>query len=344
MRNTDSEPVLSVQNLKVSFKTDDGIVRAVDGVSFDVYAGETVCIVGESGSGKSVMAGSILRLNNSSTATTTGKILLGGVDILSADESVVRGLRGSEVAMIFQDPMSALNPYYTVGDQIAEAYLVHHPEVSKKEARGFVLQMMVKVGIPSPEKRIDEYPHQFSGGMRQRIVIAIALINSPRVLIADEPTTALDVTVQAQILDLMMELQKEFGMTILLITHDLGVVAEVAQDVVVMYAGRIVEQSDVDSIFHAPTHPYAWGLLGSVSSYGASKRGDLFTINGSPPSLISLPRGCAFHPRCVHSLGSESQCESVKPELRPIGQNGSRSACHLPEEVLVSIGTGKGPR
>jgi peptide/nickel transport system ATP-binding protein len=344
MRNTDSEPVLSVQNLQVSFKTDDGIVRAVDGVSFDVYAGETVCIVGESGSGKSVMAGSILRLNNSSTATTTGKILLGGVDILSADESVVRGLRGSEVAMIFQDPMSALNPYYTVGDQIAEAYLVHHPDVSKKEARGIVLQMMVKVGIPSPEKRIDEYPHQFSGGMRQRIVIAIALINSPRVLIADEPTTALDVTVQAQILDLMMELQKEFGMTILLITHDLGVVAEVAQDVVVMYAGRIVEQSDVDSIFHAPTHPYAWGLLGSVSSYGASKRGDLFTINGSPPSLISLPRGCAFHPRCVHSLGSESQCESVKPELRPIGQNGSRSACHLPEEVLVSIGTGKGPR
>ena len=344
MRNTDSEPVLSVQNLQVSFKTDDGIVRAVDGVSFDVYAGETVCIVGESGSGKSVMAGSILRLNNSSTATTTGKILLGGVDILSADESVVRGLRGSEVAMIFQDPMSALNPYYTVGDQIAEAYLVHHPEVSKKEASEIVLQMMVKVGIPSPEKRIDEYPHQFSGGMRQRIVIAIALINSPRVLIADEPTTALDVTVQAQILDLMMELQKEFGMTIILITHDLGVVAEVAQDVVVMYAGRIVEQSDVDSIFHAPTHPYAWGLLGSVSSYGASKRGDLFTINGSPPSLISLPRGCAFHPRCVHSLGSESQCESVKPELRPIGQNGSSSACHLPEEVLVSIGTGKGPR
>ena len=344
MRNTDSEPVLSVQNLQVSFKTDDGIVRAVDGVSFDVYAGETVCLVGESGSGKSVMAGSILRLNNSSTATTTGKILLGGVDILSADESVVRGLRGSEVAMIFQDPMSALNPYYTVGDQIAEAYSVHHPTVSKKETREIVLQMMVKVGIPSPEKRIDEYPHQFSGGMRQRIVIAIALINSPRVLIADEPTTALDVTVQAQILDLMMELQKEFGMTILLITHDLGVVAEVAQDVVVMYAGRIVEQSDVDSIFHAPTHPYAWGLLGSVSSYGASKRGDLFTINGSPPSLISLPRGCAFHPRCVHSLGSDSQCESVKPELRPIGKNGSRSACHLSEEVLVSIGTGKGPR
>ena len=329
MRNHDSEPVLSVQNLQVSFTTDDGVVRAVDGVSFDVYAGETVCIVGESGSGKSVMAGSILRLNNSSTATTTGKILLGGVDVLSADESVVRGLRGSEVAMIFQDPMSALNPYYTVGDQIAEAYLVHHPEVSKKDARQVVLQMMIKVGIPSPEKRIDEYPHQFSGGMRQRIVIAIALINSPRLLIADEPTTALDVTVQAQILDLMMDLQKEFGMTILLITHDLGVVAEVAQDVIVMYAGRIVEQSDVEAIFHAPTHQYAWGL---------------FTISGSPPSLISLPEGCAFHPRCVHSLGSGSRCQSEKPVLRPVGNNGSRSACHLADEVLVSIGTGTGAR
>jgi len=336
--------MLSVQDLTVSFNTDDGVVHAVDGISFDVYAGETVCIVGESGSGKSVMAGSILRLNNSSTATTTGKIFLGDIDILSADESVVRGLRGSEVAMIFQDPMSALNPYYTVGDQIAEAYLVHHSEVSKKEVRQVVLQMMVKVGIPVPEKRIDEYPHQFSGGMRQRIVIAIALINSPRVLIADEPTTALDVTVQAQILDLMMDLQKEFGMTIILITHDLGVVAEIAQDVVVMYAGRIVEQSDVDSIFHAPTHPYAWGLLGSVSSYGESKRGDLFTISGSPPSLISLPSGCAFHPRCLHSLGPDSLCTTVRPPLKKVGSHGSVSACHLSEEVLVSIGTGLEPR
>ncbi|MFI0461603.1 MAG: ABC transporter ATP-binding protein, partial [Ilumatobacteraceae bacterium] len=232
-------PVLSVQNLRVSFDTQDGTVRAVDDISFDVYAGETICIVGESGSGKSVMAGSIMRLNNSSTATTEGKILVNGIDVLTASEEEVRGIRGSEVAMIFQDPMSALNPYFTIGKQIAEAYVVHHPGASKREVHDVVLAMMIKVGIPSPEKRIDEYPHQFSGGMRQRIVIAIALINNPKILIADEPTTALDVTVQAQILDLMMSLQKEFGMTIILITHDLGVVAEVAQDVIVMYAGHI---------------------------------------------------------------------------------------------------------
>ena len=333
-------PVLSVQNLRVSFDTQDGTVRAVDDISFDVYAGETICIVGESGSGKSVMAGSIMRLNNSSTATTEGKILVNGIDVLTASEEEVRGIRGSEVAMIFQDPMSALNPYFTIGKQIAEAYVVHHPGASKREVHDVVLAMMIKVGIPSPEKRIDEYPHQFSGGMRQRIVIAIALVNNPKILIADEPTTALDVTVQAQILDLMMSLQKEFGMTIILITHDLGVVAEVAQDVIVMYAGHIVEQSHVDALFHSPTHPYSWGLLGSVASYGANKRGDLYTISGSPPSLISLPAGCAFHPRCVHSKGSESSCMTLQPTLRSVGADGSRSACHLSDEVLVSIGRG----
>ena len=333
-------PVLSVQNLRVSFDTQDGTVRAVDDISFDVYAGETICIVGESGSGKSVMAGSIMRLNNSSTATTEGKILVNGIDVLTASEEEVRGIRGSEVAMIFQDPMSALNPYFTIGKQIAEAYVVHHPGASKREVHDVVLAMMIKVGIPSPEKRIDEYPHQFSGGMRQRIVIAIALVNNPKILIADEPTTALDVTVQAQILDLMMSLQKEFGMTIILITHDLGVVAEVAQDVIVMYAGHIVEQSHVDALFHSPTHPYSWGLLGSVASYGANKRGDLYTISGSPPSLISLPAGCAFHPRCVHSKGSGSACMTLQPTLRSVGADGSRSACHLTDDVLISIGRG----
>lgn len=337
MMNDDNRAVLSVQNLSVSFETQDGVVRAVDNVSFDVFAGETVCIVGESGSGKSVMSSSIMRLNNSSTATTTGKILIDGVDVLAADEETVRQLRGREVAMIFQDPMAALNPYYTVGDQIAEAYLVNHAHVSKKEVREIVLAMMIKVGIPSPEKRIDEYPHQFSGGMRQRIVIAIALINNPRVLIADEPTTALDVTVQAQILDLMMSLQKEFGMTIILITHDLGVVAEIAQDVMVMYAGRIVEKSTVDALFHAPTHPYSWGLLGAVASYGASARGSLSTIIGSPPSLIALPKGCSFHPRCSHSLGEGSTCTTTAPTLRAVGPNGSQSACHLADDVIVTI-------
>jgi len=339
MSNT-AAPVLSVQNLRVSFDTQDGTVRAVDDISFDVYAGETICIVGESGSGKSVMAGSIMRLNNSSTATTEGKILVNGIDVLTASEEEVRGIRGSEVAMIFQDPMSALNPYFTIGKQIAEAYVVHHPGASKREVHDVVLAMMIKVGIPSPERRIDEYPHQFSGGMRQRIVIAIALVNNPKILIADEPTTALDVTVQAQILDLMMSLQKEFGMTIILITHDLGVVAEVAQHVIVMYAGHIVEQSHVDALFHSPTHPYSWGLLGSVASYGANRRGDLYTISGSPPSLISLPAGCAFHPRCVHSKGSGSACMTVQPKLRDVGTDGSRSACHLTDDVLISIGRG----
>jgi len=337
----ETQPVLSVQNLSVSFDTQDGVVQAVDNVSFDIFPGETVCIVGESGSGKSVMSGSIMRLNNSSTATTSGKIFVNGVDVLAADEETVRGLRGREVAMILQDPMAALNPYYTVGDQIAEAFLVHHSHVSKKEVREIVLAMMIKVGIPSPEKRIDEYPHQFSGGMRQRIVIAIALINNPRILIADEPTTALDVTVQAQILDLMMSLQKEFGMTIILITHDLGVVAEVAQDVLVMYAGHIVEKSNVDALFHSPTHPYSWGLLGAVASYGASARGALSTITGSPPSLISLPTGCAFHPRCPHSLGEGSLCTTVAPVLRTVGSNGSQTACHLADDVIVTVGRTK---
>jgi peptide/nickel transport system ATP-binding protein len=231
--------------------------------------------------------------------------------------------------------LSALNPYYTVGKQIAEAYLVHHPESSKAEARSITLEMLKKVGIPNPEKRIDEYPHQFSGGMRQRIVIAIALINNPKVLIADEPTTALDVTVQAQILDLMKELQKEFNMAIILITHDLGVIAEAAQEVLVMYGGRIVEQSTVDALFSEPTHPYAWGLLGAVNSLELSDRGSLATIPGSPPSLISLPAGCSFNPRCAHS---SEICTTDVPALRVVGSQGSVTACHLPNDEIISLG------
>jgi peptide/nickel transport system ATP-binding protein len=276
-----------------------------------------------------------MRLNNSSTATTSGSILISGVDVLTAEESDVRRIRGSEIAMIFQDPLSALNPYYTVGKQIAEAYLVHHPQSSKAEARSITLEMLKKVGIPNPEKRIDEYPHQFSGGMRQRIVIAIALINNPKVLIADEPTTALDVTVQAQILDLMKELQKEFNMAIILITHDLGVIAEVAQEVLVMYGGRIVEQSTVDALFSEPTHPYAWGLLGAVNSLELSGRGSLATIPGSPPSLIALPAGCSFNPRCAHS---SEICTTDVPSLRVVGTQGSVTACHLPNDEIISLG------
>ena len=330
-----NEVVLSVKNLSVVFHTPDGDVAAVSDVSFDLRSGETLGIVGESGSGKSVTASSIMRLNNSVTASTSGSILISGVDILTADESDVRRVRGSEVAMIFQDPLSALNPYYTVGKQIAEAYLVHHPHVSKSDARSVTLEMLKKVGIPNPEKRIDEYPHQFSGGMRQRIVIAIALINNPKVLIADEPTTALDVTVQAQILDLMKDLQAEFNMAIVLITHDLGVVAEAAKDVLVMYGGRVVERSTVEALFSEPTHPYAWGLLGAVNSLGNSGRGALATIAGSPPSLIALPNGCSFNPRCSHA---SDICRSEVPALRTVGTQGSVAACHLPDSEILTIG------
>ena len=330
-----NEVVLSVENLSVVFHTPDGDVAAVSNVSFDLHSGETLGIVGESGSGKSVTASSIMRLNNSITATTTGSILISGVDILTAVESEVRRIRGSEVAMIFQDPLSALNPYYTVGKQIAEAYLVHHPQVSKTDARAVTLEMLKKVGIPNPEKRIDEFPHQFSGGMRQRIVIAIALINNPKVLIADEPTTALDVTVQAQILDLMKDLQAEFNMAIVLITHDLGVIAEAAKEVLVMYGGRVVEQSTVDALFSEPTHPYAWGLLGAVNSLSSSGRGALATIAGSPPSLIALPRGCSFNPRCTYA---SEICRSEVPVLRTVGTQGSVAACHLADSEILTIG------
>ena len=330
-----NEVVLSVKNLSVVFHTPDGDVAAVNDVSFDLRSGETLGIVGESGSGKSVTASSIMRLNNSVTASTSGSILISGVDILTADESDVRRVRGSEVAMIFQDPLSALNPYYTVGKQIAEAYLVHHPLVSKSDARAVTLEMLKKVGIPNPEKRIDEFPHQFSGGMRQRIVIAIALINNPKVLIADEPTTALDVTVQAQILDLMKELQAEFNMAIVLITHDLGVIAEAAKDVLVMYGGRVVERSTVEALFSEPTHPYAWGLLGAVNSLSSSGRGALATIAGSPPSLIALPSGCSFNPRCSYA---SDICRSEVPALRTIGAQGSVAACHLPDSEILTIG------
>jgi len=330
-----NEVVLSVKDLSVVFHTPDGDVAAVSKVSFDLHSGETLGIVGESGSGKSVTASSIMRLNNSITASTSGSILVSGVDILSADESEVRRIRGSEVAMIFQDPLSALNPYYTVGKQIAEAYLVHHPQASKTDARAVTLEMLKKVGIPNPDKRIDEFPHQFSGGMRQRIVIAIALINNPKVLIADEPTTALDVTVQAQILDLMKDLQAEFNMAIVLITHDLGVIAEAAKEVLVMYGGRVVEQSTVDALFSEPTHPYAWGLLGAVNSLSSSGRGALATITGSPPSLIALPNGCSFNPRCTYA---SEICRSEVPVLRTVGTQGSVAACHLPDNEILTIG------
>lgn len=334
--------VLSVRNLTVAFDTPDGVVHAVNDVSFDVRAGQTLGIVGESGSGKSVTAGSIMRLNNSATATTTGQVLVGGIDVLAASDAEVRRIRGREVAMVFQDPLSALNPYYTVGHQIAEAYRAHHPDATKSEARRIVLDMLHRVGIPNPAKRIDEYPHQFSGGMRQRIVVAIALVNSPRVLIADEPTTALDVTVQAQILELMKELQDATKMAIILITHDLGVIAETAQDVMVMYGGRVVERASVEDLFSLPTHPYSWGLLGAVLSIEDIDSEMLHTIPGTPPSLINIPSGCAFHPRCDHAASVGVRCSTEVPVLRNVSGSRSLSACHLTDERKHELGTSIG--
>ena len=333
-----ADVVLSVRNLTVSFTTPDGVVRAVNDVSFDVHEGQTLGIVGESGSGKSVTAGSIMRLNNSASAVTTGQVLIGGIDVLSASDAEVRQVRGRDVAMVFQDPLSALNPYYTVGDQIAEAYRAHHPGASKAEVREIVLDILSRVGIPNPAKRIDEYPHQFSGGMRQRIVIAIALVNSPKVLIADEPTTALDVTVQAQILELMAEIQQATKMAIILITHDLGVIAEVADEVLVMYGGRVVEQSSVQALFEVPTHPYSWGLLGAVLSIEDVNAEFLHTISGTPPSLISIPSGCSFHPRCEFAPTVGLPCSTIVPSLEMVTGTRSLSACHLDDVRKVEFG------
>jgi peptide/nickel transport system ATP-binding protein len=321
-----------VRDLRVTFGTRDGDVCAVQGVSFDVREGETIAIVGESGSGKSVTANSLMRLNFGSDVRIEGQILLNGRDILAMSEEEVRQLRGNEMAMIFQDPLTALNPFYTIGNQIGEAYSIHHPNTSKRELREIALQSLHKVGIPEPGKRIDQYPHEFSGGMRQRIVIAIALVNSPKLLIADEPTTALDVTVQAQILDLIAEMQQEHGSAVILITHDLGVVAEITQRLLVMYAGRLVESASVSDAFGSPSHPYTLGLLNSVKSLDSDRHTRLEPIPGSPPSLIDLPTGCPFHPRCRFAESLNGQCASVIPELKAVGN--SWSACHLPVEML----------
>jgi peptide/nickel transport system ATP-binding protein len=332
--------LLKIDNLQVAFPTDDGLVRAVDGVSLTLGEGETVAIVGESGSGKTVTGLSVMGLHKKGAAQLTGSILLKdgdrNVDIVTANDEEIRLLRGRAVAMIFQDPMSSLHPYYRIGNQLAEGYLVHNPG-KKKEALKRALEMLDLVGIAEPAQRADEYPHQFSGGMRQRVMIAMALMNSPRVLIADEPTTALDVTVQAQILILLASLQKEFNMGILLITHDLGVVAQVADKVSVMYAGRIVEQGSADDVFYKPKAPYTLGLLKSVPRISTHGSDRLKAIPGQPPSLINLPTGCAFAPRCEfasHAAGGI--CATDRPEL--LGSLPSHlSRCHVAEATRDSI-------
>ncbi|BCJ53572.1 dipeptide/oligopeptide/nickel ABC transporter ATP-binding protein [Actinoplanes sp. NBRC 14428] len=327
---------LEVKDLKISFPTDDGLVKSVDGLSFQLERGKTLGIVGESGSGKSVTSLGILGLHNKRNAQVSGEIWLDGDELVSAGAETVRALRGNKMAMIFQDPLSAMHPFYTIGHQIIEAYRVHH-KVSKKVARKHAIDMLGRVGIPQPERRVDDYPHQFSGGMRQRAMIAMALVNDPQLLIADEPTTALDVTVQAQILDLMHKLQEEFNSALIVITHDLGVVAELADDVLVMYGGRCIEYGTARTIFEQPEHPYTWGLLGSMPRIDRPNLDRLVPIPGLPPSLINLPTGCAFHPRCAYEPRTGGLGRSLSPELAGSGQPGHLVRCHLPTDERQRI-------
>jgi oligopeptide/dipeptide ABC transporter ATP-binding protein len=320
-------PLLEVNDLKTYFRTDDGVVKAVDGVNFSVDKGKTLGIVGESGSGKSVTCLTIMGLNSKKNTISSGEALFNGENLLHMSPRQLRGIRGNDIAMIFQDPMTSLNPVHKIGDQLVEAGLLHQ-DMTKKQAKARALELLKAVGIPRAERRIDDYPHQFSGGMRQRVMIAMALVNDPDLLIADEPTTALDVTTQAQILNLMNKLQEDFGSAIVIITHDLGVVAETADDVVVMYAAQVVEQGPVESIFRRPHMPYTWGLLGSLPRLDADLE-RLVQIKGQPPSLLNPPKGCRFHPRCPYVMDI---CTQEDPPLRPISDDPEHlQACHLDE-------------
>ncbi|MFD9484021.1 ABC transporter ATP-binding protein [Streptomyces sp. NPDC059991] len=334
------EAFLSVRDLRIHFNTDDGLVKSVDGVSFDIKPGQTLGIVGESGSGKSVTSLGLMGLHRSANAKISGEVWLDGEELIGADPEHVRRLRGRKMAMIFQDPLSAMHPYYSVGAQIVEAYRVHNP-VSKKVARTRAIEMLDRVGIPEPGKRVDSYPHEFSGGMRQRAMIAMALVNNPELLIADEPTTALDVTVQAQILDLIRDLQKEFGSAVIMITHDLGVVAEMADDLLVMYGGRCIERGPAEKVFYEPQHPYTWGLLGSMPRIDREETDRLIPVKGQPPSLINVPSGCAFNPRCPYAdLPKDNVTRTVRPELKQWDDaEGHFSACHMSQEERARIWT-----
>jgi peptide/nickel transport system ATP-binding protein len=333
-------PLLEVTDLKVHFTTEDGIVKAVDGVSYMVDRGQALGIVGESGSGKSVSSLTVMGLTRfSGNARISGSIRFDGKDLLSASDEEMRRLRGNDVAMIFQDPLSSLHPFYKIGDQLVEAVRAHR-DVSKAQALDRAVEMLGLVGIPEPRRRVDSYPHEFSGGMRQRVMIAMALINDPKLLIADEPTTALDVTVQAQILDLIQRLQRELDTAIVMITHDLGVVAEVADDIGVMYAGRIVEHADKETIFAMPEHPYTWGLLKSIPRLDSPRGEDLVPIPGRPPSLILKPPGCAFHPRCFYVREAHKR---IDPQLAPAAEAGNGGghkhevACLLPGQTRRAL-------
>ncbi len=324
------EPLLRVEDLRVEFATEDGIVHAVDGITYQVHAGRTLGIVGESGSGKTVASMTTLGLTRTQGAHVSGRILFEGRDLVALSERELRAIRGNDIAMVFQDPLSALHPFYKVGAQLIEAIRAHN-DVSKSKARERAVELLGLVGIPDPSRRVDDFPHEFSGGMRQRAMIAMALANDPKLLIADEPTTALDVTVQAQILALMERLQRELGMAIVIITHDMGVVAEMADDIAVMYAGRIVETASAELVFSRPEHPYSWGLLRSIPTLDRPRDEDLVPIPGTPPSLINPPSGCHFHPRCPYAQPDHS---IIDPALEPVpGEPEHHVACLLEPEV-----------
>jgi oligopeptide/dipeptide ABC transporter ATP-binding protein len=328
------EPILEIQDLTVEFETEDGVVHAVMGVSYDLIPGEVLGVVGESGSGKSVSMLSVLGLIPMPPGRiVTGEALFNGEDLLKMPKGKLRELRGGKMAMIFQDPMTSLNPVLTIGDQISEALLAHNAGLSDDAAQKRTVELLGMVGVPFPERRVHQYPHEFSGGMRQRAMIAMAIANDPSVLVADEPTTALDVTIQAQIVEVLKTAQRETHAAIVLITHDLGLIAELADRVVVMYAGRVVELGDVFTIFNSPRHPYTVGLMNSLAKLDLDQEW-LEPIPGQPPSLISPPPGCAFHPRCVHSQG-RAVCRTDVPELREVGEQPHLSACHFAEELSM---------
>jgi len=327
-------PLLEVRDLSVRFVTEDGVVRAVDGVSYEVDVGRSLGIVGESGSGKSVSALTILGLTRAKNAHFSGQVLFEGRDLLALPAEELRTIRGEEIAMIFQDPLSSLHPFHKIGDQLVEAVRAHH-DVSKAAGRERAAEMLSMVGIPDARRRLSSYPHEFSGGMRQRAMIAMALINEPKLLVADEPTTALDVTVQAQILELIQRLQQETGTAVIMITHDLGVVAEITHDIAVMYAGRVVERASTADLFAAPQHPYTWGLLRSIPRMDSPRDEELVPIEGRPPSLINRPSGCAFHPRCPYVREAHKQ---VDPRLEPVpGLPGHDVACLLAPPVRAEL-------
>jgi peptide/nickel transport system ATP-binding protein len=335
---TSQEPYLTVNDLHVRFPTEDGLVTAIEGLSLSVTRGKTLAIVGESGSGKSVTALAIMGLLNRKSAKVSGEVWLDGEDLLGMSDNGVRKLRGRKMAMIFQDPMSSLHPFYRVGAQLGEAVRVHR-KVSKAAARAESIEMLNRVGIPAPKRRVDDYPHQLSGGMRQRVMIAMALINGPALLIADEPTTALDVTVQAQILDLIGQLQTEFNTAVILITHDLGIVADVADEVAVMYAARVVEQGPTSRIYTSPEMPYTLGLLSSIPRMDRERTDRLDPIRGNPPSPLRHPSGCVFHPRCNYTDRVPGDaCSTVRPELLPSGPD-HLVRCHIPSEERRQIAT-----